>query len=247
MYLANARLYTNRGVVMPDTSRIISCMTETWADRARRRMKELDKTQEDLVKPLGVKTRGAVGHYFRGRRNLDQNQVKALASELRCSTDWLLTGKGPVEPRAIEKFDKTWLRNIEPGPEISGSVPLISWVQAGNWTEIMDIYQPGDGEEWIMVARRVGPHAFALRIHGDSMTDEFAEGDIVIVDPDREAENKSYVIVRLDDQEEATFKQIIRDGGKTYLKPLNPRYPIIELNGQKATICGVVVQKTKVY
>lgn len=36
--------------------------------------------------------------------------------------------------------------NTEPGPEIAGTVPLISWVAAGDWSEAIDSLSPGDGE-----------------------------------------------------------------------------------------------------
>ncbi len=141
----------------------------------------------------------------------------------------------------------TIVSNIEYGPRLLGKVPLISWVQAGHWQEIVDNYQPGDGEEMVPIATKVGPHAFALRVRGDSMEPEFVEGDMIVVDPDRQAENKSFVIVRLDDAQEATFKQLIIDGSNRYLKPLNPRYPIMDINGKEANICGVVVSKIKIY
>ena len=47
------------------------------------------------------------------------------------------------------------------------------------------------------------------------------------------------VIVRQNGNTEATFKQLMQDGGKSYLKPLNPRYPIMELMPD-AVFCGVV-------
>jgi SOS-response transcriptional repressor LexA len=73
------------------------------------------------------------------------------------------------------------------------------------------------------------------------MEPNFPEGSIIIVDPDQHAENGSYVVVRMDDAVEATFKQLVIDGVEKYLKPLNPRYPIMRVNG-RATICGVVRQ-----
>lgn len=72
-------------------------MKTTWRDRARVRMKDLGKTQDDLRKPLGVDTRGSVGHYLTGRRQPDPDQIMALADELRCSLDWLLRGTGQIE------------------------------------------------------------------------------------------------------------------------------------------------------
>lgn len=72
----------------------------------------------------------------------------------------------------------------------------------------------------------------------------YAEGDIIFVDPDRDANHGDRVIVRLDDQQEATFKQLLIEDGKKMLKALNPGWKprYIPINGN-ATICGVVIGK----
>jgi transcriptional regulator with XRE-family HTH domain len=67
-------------------------MVETWRIRAKNRMARLHITQEQLKKPLGVKTRGAIGHYLNGRRDPSPEQFRALADALQTSTDWLLNG-----------------------------------------------------------------------------------------------------------------------------------------------------------
>ena len=53
-----------------------------------------------------------------------------------------------------------------------------------------------------------------------------------------------YVVVRMEDSHEATFKQLIVEGDRQYLKALNPDWPkrIIEVTAN-ATLCGVVVFK----
>ena len=69
----------------------------------------------------------------------------------------------------------------------------------------------------------------------------FPSGSIIIVEPLQEPKNGSYVIVRLEDEKEATFKKLVIDGDRRYLRPLNPRYPILEVKGE-ATFAGVVRQ-----
>ncbi len=133
-----------------------------------------------------------------------------------------------------------------PGPDLRPPVPLISWVQAGQWTECTEPYPPGVAEEWISPSTRVSSCAFALAVRGDSMEPRFTEGDTLIVDPELEARNGDFVIVRLDDAQEATFKQLIIDGPQKFLKPLNARYPVVPINGN-ATIVGVVVEKRQVF
>lgn len=61
-----------------------------WARIAAVRMKGLGLTQNDLCEPLGVNTRGAVGHYFSGRRKLSQFQLVNLSTFLHLSVSELL-------------------------------------------------------------------------------------------------------------------------------------------------------------
>ena len=128
-------------------------------------------------------------------------------------------------------------------------VPLISWVQAGVWSDVADPFQPGDAEEWLPCPVRHGPRTYCVKVRGDSMHNpsgrpSYADGDIIFVDPDREAKAGDRVIVRLDDQQEATFKQLLIEDGRKMLKALNPEWSprYIEINGN-ATITGVVIGK----
>jgi SOS-response transcriptional repressor LexA len=90
------------------------------------------------------------------------------------------------------------------------------------------------------------PGAFSLRVEGDSMEPEFPRGCIIFVEPECNAQNGDYVIVCLDGTNQATFKQLVIDGGHRYLKPLNPRYPIIAAE-RDARICGAVREMRKAY
>lgn len=139
--------------------------------------------------------------------------------------------------------------NVGPAPDSKGMVPLISWVQAGAWSDIADPYVVGDAEEWLPCPVGHGPRTFAVRVRGQSMYNpggekSYKDGDIIYVDPDRHACNKSMVVVRLDDRAEATFKQLVIEGEERYLMALNPAWPerIMRVD-ERATICGVVVAK----
>lgn len=133
---------------------------------------------------------------------------------------------------------------LDHAPDRTGKVPLVSWVQAGDFTHAADLLHPGDAYEWIDTSVTVMPHTFALRVRGDSMEPEFMDGTIIVVEPDMEASPGDYVIARNGDQE-ATFKQLVRDGADLYLKPLNPRYPIKPIGD--SIIIGVVREAVKRY
>jgi SOS-response transcriptional repressor LexA len=139
--------------------------------------------------------------------------------------------------------------NTAPGPDIRGYVPLISWVQAGAWSAIIDNLAPGDAEEWLPCPVSHGPRTYVLRVRGESMHNphgrpSFAEGDLIFIDPDKDALHGSLVVVRLDDDREATFKRLVVEGDRRYLRALNPSWPepMIQVNGN-ATFCGVVIGK----
>ena len=163
---------------------------------------------------------------------------RALGTELH----WLLTGEGRQwRPGQRQSQSQTLGPTLEPGPDIAGYVPLISWVAAGVWTPIAE---SDEVEAWLPSLRKLSPQAFALRVRGISMEPLFQAGDILFVDPEVIPDHKRYVVVRLDREAEATFKQLIIEGPKRYLKALNPAWPdpMIEVNGH-CTLIGVVVGK----
>ncbi len=105
-----------------------------------------------------------------------------------------------------------------------------------------------------MTARRVIPLAasdvnlencasaepFALMVLGDSMLPEFREGDIVVIEPEGLARSGSFVLAWHND--EYILRQLIRDGDRWLLHPLNTRYPDAAIGGPDA-VKGVVIQK----
>lgn len=141
--------------------------------------------------------------------------------------DWILNGRLP------KRVD-----NVERGPDVRGTVPLLSDVQAGMYREFVDNFHPGDGgAEAIPTTVPINKHTFALRVVGDSMEPRFTAGMILIVEPEMEPNPGDFVIAKNGD-DETTFKQLTKDGAEWFLKPLNERYPIKPLGENR--IIGVV-------
>lgn len=139
--------------------------------------------------------------------------------------------------------------NIEAAHVQPSAVPVISWVQAGQWTEVMTSFTAADAVDWVACPVPHGPRTFVLRVRGESMFSphsrrSFREGDLIYVDPDRQAENGSLVVAQLQDNPEATFKQLVIEGSSKYLKAINPSWPeqFIPIDGD-CCICGVVIFK----
>lgn len=83
---------------------------------------------------------------------------------------------------------------------------------------------------------------FALMVLGDSMLPEFAEGEIIVVEPEGLARDGSYVVA--DHDGEPILRQLVSRAGSWWLHPLNPRYPDAALAGLEA-VRGVVIQKSR--
>lgn len=211
-------------------------MREDLASRLKAAREALKLTQVQLAERSGV-SQSDISKIER-RATKKPVGVLALARALGCNPYWLESGLG----------EKSQTENVQP-VTTRGRVPLISWVAAGNLGEITDMYQPGEAEQWIdAYETQPGEQAFALRVDGDSMTSpypgevSFPDGSVIIVDPGRACDAGDYVVAKDVQTQKATFKKLVQDGGRWYLKPLNPSYPTIEIDDPALRVIGRVVE-----
>jgi len=221
-------------------------MTTTRAGKVLRTLMERDqiKTEGELSRRTGV-PQPTIHRILSGEsRAPELGTMQPLARFFRVTIDQIY-GITPISTtvKNPSKLNPQQGRDKQEGDTIRFSlVPLISWIQAGNWTNLVDNLGPGDAEEWLPCPVLIGPHGFALTVRGVSMEPTFREGDIIFVDPDKPADNGSLVVVRLTDQDEGTFKKLIIEGDRKYLHALNPNWPDQYLPlPASAVVSGVVV------
>ncbi len=136
--------------------------------------------------------------------------------------------------------------NISPykQPEFKYRYPKINWVQAGAFARCGDDYNQFEIDNWYDSIKYAGEKGYWLEVKGDSMSSPigvtFPEGMIILVNPEKDPYNNGYVVAEIKNTHEATFKKLISEMGKSYLKPLNPSYPLIEMTDD-INIIGVVV------
>ncbi|MFS2220901.1 LexA family protein [Pantoea sp. B65] len=187
-----------------------------------------------LARALDVTPR-AVGKWLNGEAIPRQGKLQALAAFLDVNLEWLQLGSGE------------WDNNVKAVVQPPGynSYPLISWVSAGLWSEAIEPWAREEIDRWPSTTRHVSESSFWLEVKGDSMTApvglSIPEGMMILVDPEVAATSGKLVIARLTDANEATFKKYIEDGGRKYLKPLNPDYKMQEISNN-CRIIGVVVE-----
>lgn len=221
------------------------------SDRIQTSRKNAGFTQKELADRVGI-SQTAIHKLECGR---SRSSRRTVAIAMACGVDpiWLETGRGDMISGMSGGYRNENMRLGEPDdapyllPPRSSRAPLISWEQAAVWLDREDGggFDHSEVESWVPLTRRVSKQAFALRVSGDSMENEFSEGDIIIVDPNIAAEHKRFVIA-CTEEGRATFKQLMLDGGQKYLKPLNPRYPLLEVTAG-IKVVGVVVSKYKEY
>ena len=131
-------------------------------------------------------------------------------------------------------------------------VPIISYVQAGMWTEIVNGFQPGDAHDWLITSDKHSKETFVLTIRGNSMEPDFKEGDVVIIDPTIKPRPGSFVAAK-NGREEATFKKyrprsIDVLGNEIFeLVPLNEDYPTMRSDEQSIQIIGTMVEHRRFF
>ena len=160
--------------------------------------------------------------------------------------EWLLTGEGNEDDLSVT-VSSDGVINVVPAPIGLRQIPIISYVQAGCWTESCDCRAMDGSIETINTDLDLGSMAFALSVRGDSMAPEILEGDVVVIDPDVDPLPGDIVAAK-NGSHEATLKQFRPRGtneqGQEYfeLVPLNPVYPTMRSDHHHVTIIGVMME-----
>lgn len=132
-------------------------------------------------------------------------------------------------------------RSVELVPTGAGGraveIPLQGYVAAGDPIEA--VVSP---ETVAVPDAFVGTRAtYALRVRGRSMIDEqIRDGDLVIVEDRKTAENGEMVIALLDGSE-VTLKTFHRERGRIRLQPANPALEPLVVDADRVQVQGVVI------
>ncbi|WP_337247308.1 LexA family transcriptional regulator [Vibrio sp. V40_P2S30T141] len=179
-----------------------------------------------------------IGNYEAGVRSVNLDDAEIIASVLNIKPYQILFDSSEIDSLSN-------LTQIDIQPKFQNTFPLLSSVQAGQWTEACEAYSLDEIDEWYEATVKTSKRSFWLRVQGDSMTSltgvSIPEGTLVLVDTEKEHSNGSLVVAKLTDVNEATFKKFVTDGGQDYLKPLNKDYKTVPINGN-CKIIGVVVE-----
>lgn len=209
----------------------------TLGERLSKLRAEKKLSREALGKKIGV-TKTSIKNWEDDENQPKVEYLQALADFFGVSLAWLSTGDKPsieqlkamiakaeqAQPDDIPTPYDTELVDIN--HNMDGMMPVISWVAAGAFVEVMPTTLD-DVIEYVPRPQHLSRHAFGLIVQGRSMSPEFKPGDIIYVEPAISPlglKDGDLIVIQCNDDKEATFKQLaIGDtSDDMYLRPLNP-------------------------
>jgi SOS-response transcriptional repressor LexA len=234
-------------------------MKNGFRDTLWQKLRERGWTYEDLARRVGV-TGVYVSQIMQGKKVPSDEVIVALARALDLDLARMIllahyekapAGVKPIFERLSRHTPAEFMGDVGRYDNIelaalghAQKLPVVGLVQAGSFMPSEDGEFPaGIADDYIYSDQR-GQNLFGVRLTGDSMEPEFKAGDILVVNPNLEPQNGDFVIAKLKNENEATFKKLILHPPLIILRPLNSRYEDIVLNDPASVeIVGKVVER----
>lgn len=224
---------------------------ETLGVRLKRLRNSKKITQQKLADAIGV-SKTSVIYWEKDENTPKHDSLTALAKVLGTTTDWLTSGKEGDAP-AQQEDKREIFSNVRPTKRKLRKIPVLDFVQAGMWREVVyDGMHPKD-ETFTTYEGRDPNAVFSLEVDGLSMAPDFMPGDEIVVDAALEPKPGSLVVAQEIQHGAAmtTFKKYrvvgVNEHGVDIIElvPLNPDFPTYNSAQIEISIIGVVVQHHK--
>lgn len=128
------------------------------------------------------------------------------------------------------------------------TIPILGTIAAGEPMPVLEqrsVEALGEDAEYIELTRDMVPRGegiFALHVKGNSMIDALVnDGDIIVLQQTRTADNGDMVAAWITDREETTLKRFFKENGQIRLQPANPTIAPIFLDPALVEIQGKVI------
>ena len=151
----------------------------------------------------------------------------------------------PDVARGIELLDGN--APVRRGANAPRRVPVLAYIAAGEPLPLIDSegWSQGEALETINVPSDMISDQrplYALKVKGTSMIDALVDdGDIVLVEPTRQASNGAMVVARLKLENETTLKRFYLEGDQVRLQPANSQMAPIYSPADNVEVQGNVV------
>ena len=189
----------------------------TIGEKIRLRRQKLNLSVRELSDKVGV-SHGTVSKWELNKtKGVPDPELKKLAAALDCNILWLLDMDDAITlDGALEALPET--RRIPILGEIACGDPILA---VENHDGAANIPKESTAD-------------FALRCSGDSMINaRIFPGDLVLIRQQSDVENGEIAAVLIDG--EATLKRVYKYEGRIELRPENPLYDVISIEGPSLT------------
>lgn len=178
--------------------------------------------------------RGTINRLVNGKTpDPRASTLEAIAHFFKISVDQLL-GKQPLI-----------LSNTIANTELS-YIPIIEWDDVNQWKDKIKNLSFENHENWTTLNMVTSDELFAVRVRGESMWPNFQENTILIINPNKAAISKNFVIAYIMRNNEIVFRQLITEGSFKILNAINSIFPPIVLENYDE-ILGVLIHTSNSY
>lgn len=185
-----------------------------------------------MTRALGW-SKGRLGNYESGKRRPSVADLRALSAVLNVDLLAILSDtKGDNYSSEIKE---------------RRSIPLFTLDQFGAMGTVADISEIA-GKATVEVDATTTPlGAIAITLEGDSMvnsmgTPSFPPGTVIVLDPNLDPAPDKFVAAFDPQTGKPTFKRLVYDAGRWFLKPLNNAYPTIPIEDPNDILIGVAIE-----
>lgn len=133
--------------------------------------------------------------------------------------------------------------------QLLGVVPIVrEGVSNQQTTQSLPIYEFSNPTQMTKEWHRWAPNEiegeyYALAIDTDLYEPTFPQNSLLIVNPDIDPEDRSYVFVKKKDSpQHCSIKKYVLEGSQVYLYPINPKLPVEIFDNNLHAIAGVILE-----
>lgn len=195
------------------------------------------------------------------KKNVKPSQVARETNIPKQTLSRMISGKSPnphhknLEPLA-DYFNVSvgQLKGKEQLPTdavditLPNSKPKAKSIPLRNWNELNNIKDENSKEE-IFVSHNLSDHSFAVPMLDTSMEPLFRKGSVLILDPNKNYSDRSFLLVKLASVEQVIFRQLLIDAEHHYLKALSPDFDAfpMRLLDEEDKIIGTLVEARQIF
>lgn len=203
----------------------------TLGAKIREKRKAKGLTLQQLGDVFGI-SRSSVSEWESNRSAPSNDKLVRLADVLGTTIADLLSDNGSKPPVIVESktrsSDTLNVHNVAATERPAGRLPVISWIQAGDWGKLVSNEKELSGLEWALCPFEGD---FILPVVGDSNFNpggerSYREGERLSVSTHIEPKHRSMVIAKRKGEQSAICRQLlIENDGVLMLQALNPAWP----------------------